>query len=211
MTSEFLSGATTTLVLAIFAWIVGLPVGASLAALAFGTPRLRWLLQLTSVVFATVPLLAILFWLHYPVQSVLQVVWSPFATSTFLLSMYVAASTGGILLDRLEAVDRKYSDTIRVLGLTQWDHVVHALYPAAWFASIPRLLSLAIATLQATMFCSLIGVEELFRVTLRLNATYLRPVELFLAMGAFYLVLSLPFYLLAKRLSRELSAEPDLA
>ncbi len=46
--------------------------------------------------------------------------------------------------------------------------------------------------LHMTLFASLISVEEVFRVAQRVNALEYRPVEIYSALGLFFLLLSLP-------------------
>lgn len=211
MFQELIAGAANTLYLAIVAWAIGLPIGIVLAVLSFMSKPMRSFLRPVVVGFSTLPLLVVLFWLHYPLQTAFSVVWPPMLTSIVALSLFVAISSSGIILQRLIAVDRTYAESIKVLGLDWQSYVKTALFPASWQTSIPQLLTLAIITIQSTMFCSLIGVEELFRVTLRLNSIYLKPVELFLTMGAFYVCLCLPLFLAAARLRARFAEEPELA
>jgi len=63
--------------------------------------------------------------------------------------------------------------------------------------------------LQATLFASLISVEEIFRVSQRINSTIYRPVEIYTALALFFLAVCLPINLAAaylkKRYTRDLS------
>ena len=46
--------------------------------------------------------------------------------------------------------------------------------------------------LQATLFASLISVDEIFRVAQRINATIYRPIEIYTCLGMFFLLICLP-------------------
>ena len=46
--------------------------------------------------------------------------------------------------------------------------------------------------LHTTLFASLISVEEIFRVAQRINAQIYKPVEIYTALGIFFLAISLP-------------------
>lgn len=63
--------------------------------------------------------------------------------------------------------------------------------------------------LHTTLFASLISVEEIFRVAQRINAKIYKPVEIYTALGVFFLLVCLPlngFALgLKKRYGRNLS------
>ena len=63
--------------------------------------------------------------------------------------------------------------------------------------------------LHATLFASLISVEEIFRVSQRINSTIYRPVEIYTALAFFFLLVCLPINLTAaylkKRYTRDFS------
>ncbi len=46
--------------------------------------------------------------------------------------------------------------------------------------------------LHMTIFSSLISVEEIFRMSQRVNAIEYQPVEIYSALGVFFLLISLP-------------------
>jgi ABC-type amino acid transport system permease subunit len=156
------------------------------------------------VALAVTPFLAILFWFHYPLQGLLGVVWPPEPVATLLLAGYVCVHTSDIFADELIRARRLFQETAQVLGI--FDSTFHwrIVAPAAAEATLPRLLSLSIATVHMTMFASLIGVEELFRAAQRVTAQTLHPVQVYGAMAAFYAAICLPMYLAAHRLNRRL-------
>ncbi len=71
--AELLVGLTVTLQLCAIVWGVGIAAGA-----AIGVAGARWQLlvglpsRATSFVLGAVPVLVFLFWLHYPLQSLLE-------------------------------------------------------------------------------------------------------------------------------------------
>ena len=63
--------------------------------------------------------------------------------------------------------------------------------------------------LQATLFASLISVDEIFRVAQRINAVEYKPVEVYTALALFFLLVCLPLngvaLLLRHRFGHDLS------
>jgi ABC-type amino acid transport system permease subunit len=57
--------------------------------------------------------------------------------------------------------------------------------------------------LQATLFASLISVDEIFRVAQRINARVYRPIEVYTALGVFFLAICLPMNGIALWLRRK--------
>jgi len=194
MFPDIVLGLYVTLSLFSFSWLIGFPISLLFAVMVFLHPSTRLYVKVFSVFFAITPLLAVLFWLHYPAQTLLGIVVNPYQTSVFVLTLFVIANATDILVVTMIDVNQRYIDAIKVLGISWQYYLKKALLPVTIFTSIPRLLNLAVTTIHATMFTSLIGVEELFRIIQRLNSQYLKPVELFSIMALGYIVMCLPLY-----------------
>lgn len=201
---EFTAGALRTVALAATSWVIGLPIGMALAFAALLHPGSKLILRGVAVFLTVVPFLAILFWLHYPLQTILEVVWPPNLTCAALLSAYVACAFGDVLADEMTRLERRLFEAALVLGVPAKQLIWKVIFPAALEASMPRVLGLAVVSIHMTMFASLIGVEELFRVTQRLNAQILKPVELFTVMAFIYAALCVPLHFLAASFAKRL-------
>lgn len=194
MWNDLLWGGFRTIQIAGLAWVIGLPLAILLAWLSMSTVFARGSTYLASIALSVIPFLAVLFWVHYPVQTTLGVVWDPFFTTTLLLGGFVAVQCGEILSSNLRAVEQDLVEPAIVLSLPRSLFVFRILWPAAVYQSLPRILTLAVLSVHLTMFASLIGVDELFRVTQRLNSAHLRPVPLYSAMAAVYALICAPLY-----------------
>src|SRR5436305_11805307 len=104
MLSEMSAGALNTLLIAFVSWAIGLPTGIALSFLMLLYPQRRIFLREGSVFLSVVPFLAILFWVHYPLQTLLGVVWPPMFTSIALLSVYLAFMVGDIIAGEMVAI-----------------------------------------------------------------------------------------------------------
>src|SRR5205823_5976573 len=80
----------------------------------------------------------------------------------------------------------------QVCGLSTRETALKIQLPLVLQQSLPGLLMLQINMLQATLFASLISVEEIFRVAQRINATVYRPVQIYTALALFFLLICLP-------------------
>ena len=198
-------GAFRSFVLFLTCFSIGLAIGAPIALLAFYRPVVRPFVVLSSALLTAIPLLAVLFWMHYPLQMMLAVVWPPVASSIVVLSIFVAVNFANIGLTAALGVHRNYAEVVTVLAIPDRAYFQSVLLPTAARSALPQVLTLAISTIHLTMFASLIGVEELFRVTQRLNAQYLKPVELYTAMALAYALICAPLYLVASRVRTRLS------
>lgn len=204
MYQEFLYGAYKTLSLACVGWIFGFPIGILLSFFSLRYSKYRFYLSTLSVGFTVVPFLAVLYWFHYPLQNILGVIWPPYFTSALLLSLFIAIISGEIIAEEMRKIKTLFVDSANVLGINSTIFIKRVIFPTSIRNSLPRLLNLAIVSIHMTMFSSLIGVEELFRVTLRINATELQPIKLFSIMAAVYALVCLPLYYIAFILNRKI-------
>lgn len=204
MMQEFAAGAIRTIELAIVAWMIGLPLGVAAAVIGQLWRPARRPLHICAITIVIIPALAILFWLHYPLQQVLRIVVSPTITAGCLLSIYVWWTSGDVILREMVQIEESCGEAAIVLGIPPRVFMSRVLFAGALQKSLPRLLTLAIVSVHMTMFTSLIGVEELFRVAQRLNAQYLRPVQIYTVMAAVYAILCLPLYVAMASLRRRL-------
>jgi len=209
MLIEFLYGTGNTLLLAGIAWVVGLPLGILLSFKSLQNRIISIYLNRSAIVLTIIPFLAVLYWLHYPLQEILDVVWPPFFTSSMFLTIFIMLTTGEIIASQMRNLKSDYIDAANVLGLSIQNFIRKIVYPSALRNSLPRLINLSVVSIHMTMFSSLIGVEELFRVSLRINADILDPVRVFSIMGAIYASICLPLYGLEFYISKRLKGFQD--
>lgn len=205
MFSELIVGTLGTIDLLLSSYIPGVLAGATIVLFTSKpSTRNNDLLVLAISLISVLPLLAVLFWFHYPLQQILGVSWPPVLTAKIVLSVFVALNSWIIVQQVSQAVLDKYYPIIFALHLSKFEAIKRIIIPITVYSSLPRLLNLAIVTIHATMFASLIGVDELFRIALRLNAEHLAPVEIFSLMAIFYIALCLPMFLLERYLQNRL-------
>ncbi|MEJ0063366.1 MAG: ABC transporter permease subunit [Alphaproteobacteria bacterium] len=208
--TAFLGGLAVTLQLCAIIWISGIVLGAALGLA--GAQQPLWVgapSRLFSFLLGAVPLLVFLFWLHYPVQAMFNVVIDPFYTSAFTLSVINIFCVADIVRGALNDFPKQYLFAAKVTGLTRRQTVLRIQLPLILREVMPPLLLLQVSMLHASLFSSLISVEELFRVAQRINAQIYRPVEIYTALGVFFLAVCLPVngfaYWLKKRFTRNMS------
>lgn len=189
----FLKGLETTFQLALVVWMAGLLIGSLLGALGS-----RWKLvvgaptRAVSFGLSGVPLLVFLFWLHYPLQSMLGVVIDPFITAAVTLSIVNIFAVGDVVRGVLSDFPKQYVTAAQVCGMNQSQTMVHIQLPIILRQTVPILLMLQVNMLQATLFASLISVNEIFRVSQQINSQIYKPVEIYTALGVLFLAICLP-------------------
>jgi ABC-type amino acid transport system permease subunit len=206
----FLQGLRVTLELCLVIWSSGLVLGTVLGVVGANYPH-SWghFTRGMSFAFSAIPTLVVLFWLHYPAQAAFNVVIDPFYTASLTLSLVNIFGVGELVRQAVADFPAQYMIAGRVCGLSPRDLVTKIQLPILFRQLLPSLMVLQVGMLHATLFASLISVEEIFRVSQRINSTIYRPVEIYTALAFFFLLVCLPINLTAaylkKRYTRDLS------
>lgn len=198
-----LSGLWVTLTISGWVWLLGIVGGLVLGVAAarfsavFGRP-----LRAMSSVITAIPAIVILFWLHYPLQQALQIVISPVITAIVALAVVNALGVAEIVRIGLEDFPYQNIVAAKVCGLGPWIRIRRILLPLVVRQLLPGIMLLQVTMLQATIFASLISVNELFRVAQRINSEAYRPVEIYTGLALFFVIICLPLNLAGAHLRR---------
>jgi His/Glu/Gln/Arg/opine family amino acid ABC transporter permease subunit len=200
----FLNGMKVTVELAGLVWTFGIVLGVALAALQKRFPRLvGWPGKAASFVITSVPVIVLLFWFHYPMQTLLGIQLNPFVTAVFTLSLVNVLAVTDIVRPALVSFPSGYTAAAQVAGLRPRQIFRRIQMPLNFRQVTPALLGLQVMMLQATIFASLISVNEIFRVAERVNSRIYRPVQVYSALAVFFLMMCLPLNGITRALERK--------
>ena len=189
----FLNGLSVSMQLCAIIWGTGLFIG---GALGLAGMRFRkWVgipSRFLSFVLSGIPILVFLFWLHYPAQAMFNVVIDPFYTAALTLAIVNIFGVADLVRSALQDFPEQYMTAAKVTGLTRKQTIFRIQLPLILRQILPAILMLQVVMLHTTLFASLISVEEIFRVAQRINAQIYKPVEIYTALGLFFLAVSLP-------------------
>ncbi len=192
------AGLLVTLGLCLIVWLSGMIFGVLFGWLAHRKQEnVGYALKISSFLLASIPLLVLLFWLHYPLQELLGVVIIPFITAAVALSLLNIVSVAQIVRDVLAEFPEEYRIAGKVCGLSEKEIFAKIEFPIIFRQIIPQFLTLQVNMLQMTLFASLISVEEIFRVAQRINSMIYKPVEIYTALAIFFIGICLPLNILA--------------
>ncbi len=203
-----LDGLAVTFKLCAIIWLTGLTLGTALGVLA---ARLKLVVgvpvRIMAFAFSGMPVLVFLFWMHYPLQSLLNVVIDPFITAAAtlsLLNVFLVSETVRVVLRDFPA---QYITAAKVCGLTTMQTIAYIQLPLVFRQTLPGILMTQVNMLQTTLFASLISVNEIFRVAQQINAVIYKPVEIYTALGILFLAICLPMNGLAISLERRFTRD----
>ncbi len=207
---EFLSGLFVTVQLCALIWPIGIVLGTLIGvAGAYWRRSVGRVSRGTSFLLSGVPVLVLLFWLHYPLQSALNLTIPPFYTAVTAFSLINTIVVAETVRRVLEDFPRQYLSAARVCGISTRHTVLRIQLPIVFRQVLPSLLVAQVGVLQATLFASLISVDEIFRIAQRINARIYKPVQIYSALAVLFIVVCLPMHGLAaflrEKYTRDLS------
>jgi len=189
----FWQGIKVTIKLASIVWSIGLVAGIILGVLSDRYRRtVGYSVFFISFLLSGIPILVILYWAHYPLQVLLNKVIDPFFTACAVLALVNTFAVTDLVRNIMANFPEQYAVAARVCGLKSRTIIWNIKMPIVLRQLIPGLLTSQVAILQATLFASLISVEEIFRVSQQINASVYKPVQIYTALALFFLLICLP-------------------
>lgn len=191
-----LKGFSTTLLLLGAVMVIGIPLGI-LAGIVGGRYSNGFGKVIEALKFLTkiVPVLVLLFWLHFPLQALLGVVIDPFITTVIALGFVNTVAVAYIVKSDLLLLPKAYREAGLTLGMTKWQVVRHIELPIMTKRTLPEILHTQATMLEYTLFASLISVQELFRVTQSINSMIYDPIAVYSLLVLFFVIILAPIHL----------------
>lgn len=198
---SLLRGLAVTVHLAIICWVCGLLLGTAAGYGGFYYSKaLGQSIRSSAFLLSSIPFLVLLYWCHYPLQEILNIVVDPFITAAVLLSIVNTVGVADITLKSLLSFPSQYLEVAKISGLRPNTIRSKIIFPLLLRTSLPPILMLQIQVLQMTLFASLISVNEVFREAQRINSMIYRPIEIYTTMALLFIGICAPVNFAAKML-----------
>lgn len=200
----WIKGFATTISLIALIALIGIPMGIGVGVYAARySNTTAGFIKKVSFCAKVLPLIVILFWIHYPMQALLNVVINPFITTVAALSLINAIRIAEITLAELSLMPSSYREAGMTLGLSNGAILQHIELPILSRRLLPQVLSVQAAMLEYTLLSSLISVPELFRTAQTINAMTYKPVEIYSMLIVFFFIILAPVHLFIQYFQRK--------
>lgn len=190
--SAFLLGISVTLKLCLVIWGLGIFIGLILGVFAYRIKSINFLIKAINFGLSSMPVLVLLFWLHYPLQAILGIVINPFITTAFTLTLINIFGVSNIVCSNLNEIPNEYREVAKVCNISEYSIFSKIEFPMMLRLALPTILVLQVNMLHLTLFGSLISVEEIFRICQQINSQIYQPIEVYSTLALFFLIISLP-------------------
>lgn len=167
-------------------------------------PVLVWLAAVYISYFRGVPLLVQLL-LFYNFLPYAGIDLSPLVAAICALGMVGGAYIAEILRGALAAVPKGQVEAGLALGFAPLSIWQRLLLPQMLRLSMPAITNELIMLVKASSLVSVVGLAEITRVSQTFAASTYRPMEFYLAAGAFYLITNLILSFCSSLLERKLA------
>jgi general L-amino acid transport system permease protein len=195
--TDLWGGLPLTLLLAVIALLLGVPLG---IALALGRrsklPAVRWLATTYIELVRGLPLITLLFFGAFVLPLLLPAQWriDPMLRIGICLTMFCAAYLAEVFRGGLQAVTRGQYEASHALGFTKWHTLTRVVLPQALRITIAPTASLFIGAVKDTALVSIVNVYDLTgTLRLAMGDAEWRPyfVEMYIMVSVIYLAIGL--------------------
>lgn len=229
----YLTGALTTIELAVFGTIIAFFLALLLAAVRIleidrsDNDAIRFLKKVGvgfAKVYSTVvrgtPMLVqgvIVYYLGFNIVSgfglsitEVNALWTRFIAGLVVISLNSTAYMMEVLRGGIESVDKGQMEAARSLGLSQWQAMLKVVFPQGIKYAIPGLSNELVINIKDSSVLSVIGVFDLAFAASTVAGIYYKQLNAYLVIAVFYLIMTaFASWLLGKLAARlDVKAEP---
>lgn len=200
--AQLLAGTVVTLQLTLAALILGLILGllGATAKLSQSTP-LRWLGDGYSTLVRGLPEFLVVLSFYFGASQALMAIASKFgyneyidvsafAAGTAALGFIFGAYASELFRGSIIAIPRGQAEAARALGMSTRQTFFRITLPQVWRIALPGLGNLFMILMKDTALVSVVGLEELMRVTAFAVGRTKEPFTFYLAAAVIYLILT---------------------
>ena len=206
-----LDGLTTTLILFVSGWFLGLAIALVLTLMrAAPVKPLQWLVASYVEYHRNVPLLVQLFVWYFGMPQLL-----PRSVNSFLnqhnaelgfaviaVGCFMASYMSEDFRSGLRAVPKEQREAARAMGFSFLQTMRWIMIPQAWRIALPALVNQTLHMFKGTSLAGIIGVVELTDVARQIEDQSFRVFEAFGVVTAIYLVFTFTLMLSGAALAR---------
>ena len=127
---------------------------------------------------------------------------SAFWTASLSLAFNMAGFAAGILKGSVLSIPREHIEAGYALGMSQTTVLRRIVLPEAFKRSIPALIAMYITIFKQSSIASVISVYELLHTANTVILDNFKPMEVYAAVAALYLIAILPLTFAANRIQR---------
>jgi len=196
-------GVLVTLYYTVITVSGGLILGLFIGLIQIGRFKpLVWFGWLFVEFFRNIPLLVILLWTYYALPIFLDIEIGKGWAGFLALTCYAAAFYAEILRAGVQSIDPGQTDAATALGMSYAQRMRRIILPQAFRRMIPPLMGQSIMQMKNTSLLSTITVPDLLYQAGYISSFSFKPMEVYTAVGAIFLIMLVPLTVLSRVLEK---------
>lgn len=197
-------GLLVTLKYTIYTCVIGLAIGLFVALLQLAPwPLVRWIGRIWVEFFRNIPLLVLLMWTYYALPIFLQIQIGKETAGILGLGFYASGFYAEILRAGVQSIDRGQTDAAVALGMGYFQRMKRIILPQALRRMVPPLMGQTIMQLKNTTLLSVLTIPDLLYQAGYIASFTYRPMEVYTAIGAVFILTLFPLSALSRRFERK--------
>lgn len=204
-----LEGLYQTVWVAIPSIIIATILGLLLAI--FSTAQSRLLRVPTFIfvdIFRTIPVICLLFWVHYVLPMLTGWRFSAAESAIISLSLNGAAFTSEAFRGGLESIATTQRQAAASLGFSGIQTMRYVIFPQAFFMTLPAVTNVHITIIKTVPIAVVIAVPEVMFRAQELTVQFFRPLELYTGAAVLYVGLVILYTMLMRGIESLRKWEP---
>lgn len=215
---ELLIGASVTVKLAVYSFIIAFFLGLVLSSMALSRNVVsRWLWKALASVMMGVPSILVVFFIYYNSSLILEQIFgtspeiTPFIAGVTGLAIVYSVYVGEAMRGAVINTDPGQFDAARALGLRRWMMWFYVILPQVFRLALPGLTNIWMVVLKDTALISMVGLSDLVRVADVAAAVTKQPFIFYLFVGFAYIIFSSATMLIARQIEKRVNRGRELA
>jgi polar amino acid transport system permease protein len=191
--APLMKGLWVSLELMAAANVIGIVFGFGLALLIMSPIKaIRLPFMLFVEFFRCTPAIVQIVWIFYCVPMLFDVFLDPITMGILALGLNLMAFNAEAYRASIQAVPKEQIDAGIALGLTPLQRVLYIVFPTAFRASTPVLLTNGIVIFQQSALVAIVAIQDLMYQGKYLATKTYRPIETFTVVALIYFAVSFP-------------------
>lgn len=179
-------------------WIFGIVCGTVLWVLCSRNKSINTLHNITNTLLWWIPVLVLIYRAYFPLQQLMHIQIDSFVLVAGCLSIVNSIAVADLVKSAINNLPKEYVLLWTLCGLDKKTIIRHVQLPLILRHILWPLIMLQVTMMHATIFASLINVDEIFRQIQRVNAIEYKPIELYSILACIFLCISIPLQGFAK-------------
>lgn len=214
---KFLSGAGTTLLIALTGTVIGFCIGLIIGVIKtipinkndnilkkVFARIINFILSAYIEVFRGTPMIVQAMVIYYGLMEGFQIDLAPLSAAILIVSINTGAYMSEIVRGGIDSIDKGQFEAAHAIGMTHWQTMVNVIIPQTVRNILPATSNEFVINIKDTSVLNVIAVSELYYVSKDIKGTLFRTFEVFFVTCVIYFIMTFTITRILRFIERKL-------